>query len=298
MFNDAFQVLMSGLALGGVYTLLAMGLFITYATSRALNFGQGDFMALAAFLGMAGMTAGLPLVLVMCGVAAILAILGIVVERIAVRPVTAHASGGVTHLGWILTTLGFGMILQNTIAIVWGKSSHYSPPLFSGQDKQIVSVFGARVYVEELAVAGAALVLVAVMYALLYRSAWGKRVAAVSFDPQTARLLGINVRRTIVGSYVVMAVLSACAGILVGPLLAVQSHMGMLFLLKAFAVISIGGFSNPLGLLIGGLAFGTIEAFSNYVDSRFGDLYPFLIVLAFLVFRPMGLFAERKTDVR
>ena len=111
-------------------------------------------------------------------------------------------------------------------------------------------------------------------------------------------MLGINVRHTIIGSYVAMGVLSACAGVLVGPLQTVQSHMGMLFLLKASAVISIGGFSNPLGLLVGGLAFGAIESFSNYVDSGFGDLYPFLIVMAFLIYRPMGLFAERKTDVR
>lgn len=298
IFQDAVQLLMSGLALGGVYTLLAMGLFLTYATSRALNFGQGDFMALAAFLSMAGITAGFPIVVVLMGVTAILVVLGIVVERMAVRPVVARSHIGTTHLGWILTTLGFGMMLQNTISVVWGKSSHYSPPLFSERNQQLVSFLGSRVYLEELAVAGAALVLVGVMYLLLYRSAWGKRVAAVSFEPQTARLLGIDVRRTIIGSYVVMALLSAFAGVLVGPLQAVQSHMGMLFLLKAFAVISIGGFSNPLGLLIGGLAFGTIESISNYVDSSFGDLYPFLIVMCFLIVRPMGLFSERKTDVR
>ena len=297
-FQDLVQLMMSGLALGGVYTLLAMGLFLTYATSRALNFGQGDFMSLAAFLGMAGITSGLPLVAILVGVPLLLALLGVAVERVAVRPITERSHAGVAHLGWILTTLGFGMILQNTIAIVWGKSSHYSPPLFSEKEQQLVSFLGARIYLEELAVAVAAMVLVGVMYLLLYRSTWGKRVAAVSFDPQTARLLGINVRHTIIGSYVAMAVLSACAGVLVGPLQTVQSHMGMLFLLKAFAVISIGGFSNPLGLLVGGLAFGAIESFSNYVDSSFGDLYPFLIVMAFLIYRPMGLFAERKTDVR
>lgn len=289
---------MSGVALGSVYTLLAMGLFLTFATSRAMNFGQGDFLAIAAFLGMAGMKAGLPAAVVVGGTLLAVALLGAAVEQVAVRPVSARAKAGGGHLGWILTTLGFGMILQNAISTVWGKSRFYSPPLFSAQEQQVAAVLGAKLYVEELAVAAMALVLVGAMYLLLYRSPWGKRVAAVSFHPETARLLGIDVRRTIVGSYAVMGLLAAAAGLLVGPLSPVQSHMGMLFLLKSFAVISIGGFANPLGLLIGGLVFGVIESASNYVDSSFGDLYPFLLVFLFLIFRPSGLFGERKADVR
>jgi branched-chain amino acid transport system permease protein len=136
------------------------------------------------------------------------------------------------------------------------------------------------------------------MYWLLVRSDWGRRVAAVSFDRDTAQLLGVHVRRTVVGVYLVTGVLTACAGLLVGPMAPVQSHMGMLYLLKAFAVISIGGFTNPLGLLVGGLAFGCAESFSNYWNSEYGDLFPFLGVAVFLVFRPMGLFSERRADVR
>lgn len=292
------QVLMSGIALGGIYTLLALGLFLTFATSRALNFGQGDFMAMAAFLAMAGLSTGWPLWLLAPGVAVAVALLAIVLERCAVRPIVEGRASTAGHLGWILTTLGFGLIVQNAITTVWGKSRHLSPPLFSSAQQQVVDLLGARLYLEELAVAGAALALVGAMYWLLYRSDWGRRVAAVSFDASTALLLGINVRRTVVGVYVVMGLLTACAGMLVGPLSSVSSTMGMLYLLKAFAVVCIGGFSNPLGLLFGGVAFGTIESFSNYWSSEYGDLFPFVLVMVFLVFRPMGLFSERKADVR
>lgn len=292
------QVLMSGMALGGIYTLLALGLFLTYATSRALNFGQGDFLALSAFLGMAGLMAGWPLWLLAPGVALVLALLAALLERVAVRPIVEGRSTMAGHLGWILTTLGFGMIVQNAITTMWGKSRHASPPLFSSGDQQVVAFLGVRLYLEELAIAGTAFALVGAMYWLLYRSNWGRRVATVSFDPATSQLLGIRVRRTIVGVYFVMGVLTACAGLLVGPLAPVQSHMGMLYLLKAFAVISIGGFSNPLGLLVGGLAFGTVESFSNYWNSEYGDLFPFLGLMVFLVLRPTGLFSERRTDVR
>jgi branched-chain amino acid transport system permease protein len=289
---------MSGIALGGIYTLLAMGLFLTFATSRALNFGQGDFMAMAAFLAMAGLTAGWPLWLLAPAVALAVALLAVVLERCAVRPIVEGRASSAGHMGWILTTLGFGLIVQNAITTVWGKSRHLSPPLFSSAQQQVVNLLGARLYLEELAVAGAALALVGTMYWLLYRSDWGRRVAAVSFDPATAQLLGINVRRTVVGVYLVMGLLTACAGLLVGPLSSVDSHMGMLYLLKAFAVVCIGGFSNPLGLLFGGVAFGTIESFSNYWNSEYGDLFPYALVMVFLVLRPMGLFSERKTDVR
>jgi branched-chain amino acid transport system permease protein len=292
------QVLMSGVALGGIYTLLALGLFLTYATSRALNFGSGDFLALAAFLGMAGMLAGWPLWLLAPAVALALALLSMVLERVAVRPVVEARTTMAGHLGWILTTLGFGLIVQNAITTVWGKSRHASPPLFSSGEQQVVNVLGARLYLEEVAVAAIAFALVGAMYWLLFRSSWGRRVATVSFDPATAQLLGIDVRRTVTGVYLLTGVLTACAGLLVGPLAPVQSHMGMLYLLKAFAVISIGGFSNPLGLLVGGLAFGTAESFSNYWNSEYGDLFPFLGVIAFLVWRPMGLLGERSTDGR
>jgi branched-chain amino acid transport system permease protein len=126
----------------------------------------------------------------------------------------------------------------------------------------------------------------------------GKEVTVVSFDRATAALLGINVRRVVAASYGIMAALAAICGILVAPITSVQAHMGLIFILKGFAVVCIGGFVNPVGILIAGLGFGLIEAFSNYFDSQFGDLYPFAIALVFLVVRPSGLFGEAKTDVR
>jgi branched-chain amino acid transport system permease protein len=95
-----------------------------------------------------------------------------------------------------------------------------------------------------------------------------------------------------------MALLAGIAGIMIGPISNVQPHMGLLYVLKGFAVVCIGGFSNPFGLLVAGLGFGAIEATSNYFDSTFGDLYPFIIVLVLLMFKPSGLFGEAKADVR
>jgi branched-chain amino acid transport system permease protein len=296
--SDLAQILVAGVAMGGVFTLMGLGLFITFLTTRALNFGQGDFLMIAAFVGMILLKSGAPAMAAIPIVLGALAILGIALERVAVRPLARHRAGSAGSLAWILTTLGFGLILQNTATVAWGKSRFYSPPLFSTSDKQLVTLLGTGFYVEELVVACLTLVVVAGVYWFLFRAQSGKEIAAVAFDRDTASLLGIDVKRAVVLSYVVMAVLSGIAGVLVGPITTVQSHMGLVVLLKGFAVVCIGGFTNPVGILIAGIGFGIMERFSNYVDSAFGDLYPFIFVLLFLVARPSGLFAERQADVR
>ena len=108
-------------------------------------------------------------------------------------------------------------------------------------------------------------------------------------------MLGIDVRRTIVLVFVMASVLAAISGVLVGPIVTVQPHMGLVFTVKAFAVASLGGFANPLGVLVGAIIFGVVESFSNYVNSAFGDLYPLLLVMALLVIKPSGLFGEAKS---
>ena len=296
--SDLAQVLVTGIAAGSIYTLMGMGLFITYLTTKALNFGQGDFLMIAAFLSMSLAMAGVPVMAAVPVVFMATAALGILLERVAIRPLSTAIAGSAGSLAWILTTLGFGMLLQNTATMVWGKSSFYSPPLFSSGEKKVVNLFGAGFYLEELVVAGVALLVLAALYWFLFRTRAGKEIAAVAFDKPTAALLGINVRRTVIISYVMMALLAATSGVLAGPITTVQAHMGILFILKGFAVVSIGGFVNPVGILIGGLGFGIMEGLSNYVDSQFGDLYPYIIVLTFLIVRPSGLFGEARTDVR
>jgi branched-chain amino acid transport system permease protein len=296
--SDVAQVFVTGIAVGSIYSLMGMGLFITYLTTKAMNFGQGDFLMIAAFLSMSLAVAGVPAIAAIPAVFLVLVLLGVVLERVAIRPLSKSLAGSAGSFAWILTTLGFGMLLQNTATIVWGKSSFYSPPLFSSGEKKVVNLFGAGLYLEEIVVAIVALLVLAALYWFLFRTRAGKEISAVAFDKATAALLGINVRRTVINSYVMMALLAATSGVLAGPITTVQSHMGLLFILKGFAVVSIGGFVNPIGILIGGISFGIMEGVSNYFDSQFGDLYPYLIVLAFLIARPSGLFGEARADVR
>ena len=292
------QVLVSGLALGGIYTLMAKGLFITNLTSNALNFGLGDFLMIASYVALSLVVGGLPIPAVFVLTLGTLALLGALLERVAVRPLNRRGLRDQGVLSWVLTTAGFGLILQNTAVLVWGTSNQSSPPLFSQTGHNVVTFMGVRLFVEEAVVGLVSLGTVALLYWYLFRTRSGKAITAVAFNRETAALLGIPVNRVIVTSYVLMGLLAGISGILAGPITTLHVHMGLAFTLKGFAVASIGGFVNPFGILIGGVLFGVIEAFCNYFDSAFGDLYPFLLILLLLIVKPSGLFGEAKADVR
>ena len=296
--TDFVQILVTGLAMGSIYMLMANGLFMTHLTTHALNFGQGDFLMIAAFLSLGLLGLGLPTPVAIVLVLLVLAVLGVVLERVAIRPLEHPRARGSGILAWILTTAGFGLILENIATLGWGKSSFYAPPLFTAAHGNVVTLFGIGLYVEEIVVGAVSFAVVGLLYWYLYRTRSGKAIAAVAFNRDAAALFGIDVRRSIMTSYVIMALLAAVSGMLVAPITSAQAHMGLIYTLKGFVVLNIGGFTNPLGILVAGLAFGVVEGFCTYFDSKFGDLYPFIFIIAFLAIRPTGLFAEAKADVR
>lgn len=295
--TNALQLLVSGIAMGSIYTLTAKGLFIAHLATHRLNFGQGDFLMVGAYVALGLLVAGVPAPLALVVVMVVLGVLGYGLERVAIRPLdrAGDQTGG---YAWVLTTAGVALVLQNVIELYWGKSAQYAPAIFSQTRNNVIQVGGVGIFVEELAIIVVALLVVGAFYAFLFRTRWGKAVYVVAFNREAASLLGVNVRGTVVLVFVLAALLAGISGFLVGPLVSVNPRMGLIFTIKALAVASIGGFANPLGILAGGMLFGIAEAFSNYVDSDFGDLYPLLAVLALLALKPTGLFGTGVADVR
>ncbi len=292
------QLLIGGLALGSIYALVALGLYITHLTVDRVNFGQGDFVMAAAFLLLTTRTAGLPLGVGIVLVMVALAVMGWALERIAIRPLDRMRTSPLGSYSWILTTAGVAFIVQNVIELVYGKSAQYSPPLFSDKRDVVVQVLGVGIVVEEILLIAVAITVVAAFYAFMFKSRWGKNILAVAFNPETASLLGIDTRSIKVAVFIIAAVMAAVAGVLIGPLVTVHPHMGLIFTIKALIVAAVGGFSNPVGILVGALLFGVAEAASNYADSSFGDLYPLIAAMLVIAVKPSGLFGERSTDVR
>ncbi|MBN8915403.1 MAG: branched-chain amino acid ABC transporter permease [Rhizobiales bacterium] len=292
-----FQLLVSGIAMGAIYTLTAKGLFITHLATHRLNFGQGDFLMVGAFASIGMLTAGVPAPLAVLGVLVLMGVLGYLLERFAIRPLDRLGDRAGSY-SWVLTTAGAALILQNIVELGFGKSAQYAPPLFSKTRDNVISILGVGIFFEEAAIIITAFIVVGAFYWFLFGSRWGKAVYAVAFNPEAASLFGIDVRGVVVLVFVLAALMAGISGVLVGPLVSVHPHMGLIFTIKALAVAAVGGFTNPVGILLGGLLFGVAEAFSNYWDSAFGDLYPLLFVMALLAVRPSGLFGERRADVR
>src|SRR5437762_4950408 len=257
------QAIASGLVYGSIYALIAQGYYVTFSTTQTLNFAQGDFLMIGGMLSFTvfGVLAlgGFPLVAALAVSLAViplvLALMGVVVERVAVRPLR-----GAFSLGWILSTVGVAVILRQAAEVIWGREQKPVPSVFGDNALRFnLGLFQVGVLPQELFIlAGSSVAMVAVLF-FLKHSLLGKAMAAVAFNPGAAGLMGINVRAIVVLAYVISSVLAGLAGILVAPVLCAHALKGVLPGLKAFAVAIIGGPGNPLGILGGGLLLGVIE---------------------------------------
>jgi branched-chain amino acid transport system permease protein len=280
------QLVFSGLALGSMYSLVALGYNITYATSRTVNFSQGQsvmvgaVVAYALYVGLGWpFSAALPVTLVA------LALLGVVVERVAVRPFLRARS-----IAWLLATIALGIIGENVAMLTFGKDARAFPSPLAVTPWMIL---GAGVYPHELLVPLVGLVIMALVELGFRRTLAGKALRAVSFSHDAAGLMGINVNRTITAAYALSSLLAGVAGILLAPLLNVSATMGTTIGLKAFAVAIIGGIESPRGIVVAGILYGVFEAIvAGYLGTGVREILGFGLVVLVLLARPWGLFGQ------
>jgi branched-chain amino acid transport system permease protein len=282
------QLIVSGLAVGAVYSLVAEGFYIAFRITTTLNFGQGDFLMLGCFISLLFIHMGLPFYVILVLLVCVMAILGIILERIAIRPV---ARAG---LSFILTTMGFAMIMQNSVTALWGNTAKPFPSFFGGGREKAIRIWGIGFFPEELFIILVSLLVMILFLILLHRTLIGKAFSAVSFNPDTASILGINVKRMKVLAYVIASVLAGLSGFLIGPITTVEPFMGFKWTLKGFVAAILGGFLNPVGILVGGLMLGLIENFASLFTSQYRDMISFLVIIVVLIFRPSGLFREQE----
>ncbi|QUS38321.1 branched-chain amino acid ABC transporter permease [Tardiphaga alba] len=280
------SAIISGIGLGSMYGLIALGFHITYVVSNTVNFAQGSAMMLGAVLGYTfGIKYGWPMPLAIVVALLFCALFGLVIERFLVRPFVARKSDA-----WLMATVAAGIVLDNAVLFTFGKEPRGFPSLLPSSPVQI---FGAGVYPLQLVIplvgVGAALVL----HLVLRKTRRGKTLLAVVQNPDAARLMGINVHRTIAISFALSTALAGAAGLLIAPLFSVSSEMGTLFGIKAFAVAILGGMGSAWGVVIAGLAYGLIEALvTSYLGSVYTQIVVFSIVIIALAVMPNGLFGR------
>lgn len=282
------SAIVSGLGLGSMYGLMALGFYLTYAVSGTVNFAQGSSMMLGAVLTYTfAQTLGWPLLAALLPALVLCALYGLVVERLAVRPFASRGSNA-----WLMSTVALGIVLDNVVMFTFGKEPRSLPSPLAQAPLEIGGL-GLGVYPLQLLIPLVGLALAAALHALSRRTRWGVALLAVVQNPNAARLMGIPVRRAIMAAFAVSTLFAGVAGALVAPLFNVQADMGTLFGLKAFVVAILGGITSAWGVMIAGLLFGVAEGLITVaLGSGYTQIISFALVIVILAMRPNGLFGR------
>ena len=282
------SALISGIGLGSMYGLMALGFYITYAVSATVNFAQGSSMMLGAVLTYTlAQTLGWPLGLAIPLALLLCAAYGLLVEAIAVRPFVKRGSEA-----WLMATVAMGIVLDNLVMFTFGKEPR-SLPSSLAQTPLDVGGVGLGVYPLQIIIPVVGLCLAAGVHYLSRRSRWGTAMLAVVQNRDAARLMGITVRRVVAAAFALSAVFAGIAGALIAPLVTVHADMGTVFGLKAFAVAILGGIGSAWGVIVAGLLFGLLEALiAATLGSGYTQIISFSLVIVALALRPNGLFGR------
>jgi branched-chain amino acid transport system permease protein len=277
---------MSGLCLGSMYGLIALGFHMTYVVSNTVNFSQGSSVMLGAVLGYTfAVRWGWPMPLAVTAALLSCAAFGLLVERTLVRPFASRGSNA-----WLMATVAGGIVLDNAVLFTFGKEPRSFPSVLAIKP---VEVFGAGVFPLQLVIPVVGIAIAAAIALVLRRTRRGKSLLAVVQNTDAARLMGIDVTRTVAVTYALSTALAGLAGLLIAPLFSVHSDMGTLFGIKAFAVAILGGIASASGVMLAGILYGLAEALvTALLGSTYTQIVMFTVVIAALALMPNGLFGR------
>ncbi len=283
---ELLQFLLSGVTVGAIYALVALGFTLIYNASEVVNFAQGEFVMIGGMTTAFLYAGGLPIWL-----AALLAILAAVLVGIALNKLAVEPARGAPVLALIIITIGASIFLSGTAEIVFDKQFHRFPS-FSGD--QPIAIGGATLVPQSLWVLGGATLVFTALYLFFTRTLMGRAVLATANNRLAAKLVGINTGYVMTFSFALSAAIGALAGILVTPITFTSYDVGVGLALKGFAGAMLGGMGSPLGALIGGLSIGLVEALTaGYISSDYKDAAAFVVILVVLFFLPQGLFGAK-----
>lgn len=287
--SDLLQFALSGLTVGAVYALVALGFTIIYNASDVVNFAQGEFVMLGGMTTWALTTAGLPLALAAALAVIITTLIGILLQRMVIEP-----ARGAPVVALIIITIGASVFLRGVAQIVFDKQFH-SIPAFSGTAP--IKLGGAVLQPQSLWVMGGAACLFAGLWLFFQRTLLGKALSATAANRLAAELVGIDTRFIMALSFGLAATMGAIAGVLITPITLTAYDVGTLLALKGFGAAMLGGMGNPLGAVIGGLLLGVLEQVSaGLLSSKYKDGVAFVVIIATLFVLPNGLLGRAKVE--
>lgn len=297
--SEFFQQVINGMAVGGIYALVALGYTMVYGVLKLINFAHGDLFTIGAYLGFTFLvscgfstfSAPLAIGFIIFFVFVVIGLLGVILERVAYRPLRKA-----NRLSVVVSALGASIFFQNAIMLIYGVRFYVYPEAFL--PSFVVTLFGLSFPVMRLVIIFCSFFLMLGLYLFINKTRIGMTIRAVAIDQIAARLMGINVDRIISLVFFIGAGLGGVAGVMVGMYYGqINFTMGWVYGLKAFTAAILGGIGNIPGAMLGGLLLGVTEALAaSYLAMAWKDAIVFFILIMILIIRPTGLLGERVAD--
>jgi branched-chain amino acid transport system permease protein len=282
------QVIIDGWATGSLYGALAVAVVLIYRSTGIVNFAQGEMAMFSTFIAWGLLQAGFPLGLALLATLAISFAGGMLIERVIIRPV----EGGEV-LTLVIVTLGLYILVNSAAGWIWGFGNRAFPSVFGDGT---VDLAGVSISVESIGIVAVLLAVVGILFAVFQRTKVGLAMRAVSINPESSRLVGISVGRTLMIGWGIAALVGALAGALIAPRLFLDVNFMGSVLIYSFAAATLGGFDSPFGAVLGGWIIGIAEnlagTYVDFIGSDLKILVPLGAILIVLLFRPSGLFGS------
>ncbi len=281
--SQLIQYLITGLTVGSIYAMVAIGFNIIYNVTEIINLAQGEFVMLGGLVMVfLNAVAGIPLLLAFPLTIIIVTLVGMLLDRLAIRPIRQPSV-----LTLIIATIAASIIIKGAAMFIWGKDP-YDLAAFSGRNP--IHVLGAVIQPQYFWVIGFLIITVILLTLFFEKTILGKAMRACADNPDAARLVGINVKQMILLSFSLSAAIGAVAGITVTPISLMEYDRGAMLAIKGFGAVVLGGLGSFPGAILGGLILGTIESFgAGLVSSGYKDAFALVVLLAVLFIRPSGL---------
>jgi branched-chain amino acid transport system permease protein len=276
---------LSGITVGSIYAIVAIGFNIIYCCTGIINFAQGEFLIVGAMTAIS-LSEVVPLPVAIVGAVAITTLLGGLIEIVFIRPVK-----NASILRLIVITIGLSIVIREAMLHLWDEKVR-SLPYFTGSAVSTITILGAHISPQVLWVLGVSAVIVTVLTLFLRFTLTGRAMRACADDRMAARLCGINDRRMVTLSFMLSAGIGALAGCVISPVTQTQYDMGAPLAIKGFTVAILGGLGNSMGAVAAGLFLGLLEALVVSQSSAYKEVVSIVVLLLILVFRPSGLFAR------
>ncbi|MCM3359391.1 MULTISPECIES: branched-chain amino acid ABC transporter permease [unclassified Psychrobacillus] len=289
------EQIINGITLGSIYAIVALGFTLVFGVLGIINMAHGEIFMIGAFIGvLVTSVLGLPLWVAFLSAVIVTAILGYLLEKIALRPL--RGKQGVSHLAPLISTIGVSILLENLSHHLFGAGNHPFRHSFAQIQIQVGSI---TIYLVQILIFAISITLMIVLSYWLSKTKAGKALRATAENLETASLLGVNTKRTITTTVILASALGGIAGILVGMAFnSVNPQMGLSMGLKGLAIIILGGMGNVKGAMVGGLLLGLSETMIvAYGDSGYRDAVAFVAIIFILLIRPQGIFGKKTAEV-